>query len=65
VDFAMLTLFGRPTLHEAFFRTYGPLEEGYAERQSIYQLWPALVHLRLFGSAYRSWVDELLSKAGF
>ncbi|MBZ8134406.1 fructosamine kinase family protein [Afifella sp. IM 167] len=62
VDLAMLTLFGGPC--EAFFEAYGPLEPGHEERRPIYQLWPALVHLRLFGSGYRSMVERFLSAAG-
>jgi len=62
VDLAMLTLFGGPG--EAFFDAYGPLEPGHRERRHIYQLWPALVHLRLFGSGYHSMVDRLLSASG-
>lgn len=30
----------------------------------IYQLWPALVHLLLFGEGYRSMVERLLTEAG-
>ncbi|MDJ0857913.1 MAG: fructosamine kinase family protein [Dinoroseobacter sp.] len=57
VDLAMLTLFGRPPA--AFWDAYGPLEEGWELRQHAYQLWPALVHLRLFGDGYRSLVERL------
>ena len=54
----MLKLFDRPT--NAFYENYGSLEVGADLRLPIYQLWPALVHLRLFGSAYRSLVERLL-----
>ncbi|WP_019904122.1 fructosamine kinase family protein [Methylobacterium sp. 77] len=63
VDLAKLSLFGRPG--PAFRAAYGQAEAGFAERQAIYQLWPALVHLRLFGSGYRSMVDGLLDATGF
>lgn len=59
VDLAMLTLFGNPP--ESFWRAYGPLEKGWEKRRHIYQLWPALVHLRLFGESYRSLVERLLT----
>jgi fructosamine-3-kinase len=59
VDLAMLTLFGSPP--ESFWVAYGPLESGWRLRRIIYQLWPALVHLRLFGDGYRSLVESLLS----
>src|SRR5690606_6786281 len=62
VDLAMLRLFGRP--RSVFFEAYGPLEPGHAERLAIYQLWPALVHLRLFGASYRPLVERLLDEAG-
>jgi len=62
VDIAMLTLFDHPD--SAFYGAYGPLEPGHVERLTIYRLWPALVHFRLFGSGYRSMVERFLSDAG-
>ena len=62
VDIAMLMLFDRPL--GAFYAAYGALEPGHDERLVIYRLWPALVHLRLFGSGYQSLVERLLSAAG-
>jgi len=61
VDIAMLTLFDRPGAE--FYDAYGPLEPGLEERLFIYRLWPALAHLRLFGSGYRSLVDQQLTGA--
>ena len=61
VDLAMLGLFGRPGA--PFYQAYGFLEPGHDERLALYQLWPALVHLRLFGSGYRPMVERLLSAA--
>ena len=61
-DFAMLRLFDQPG--PAFYEAYGPLEAGHEERLPVYQLWPALVHLRLFGSGYRSMAERLLGRAG-
>ncbi|HEX8668160.1 MAG TPA: fructosamine kinase family protein [Allosphingosinicella sp.] len=58
VDLAMLTLFDAPP--DEFWESYGPLEAGWAQRRSAYQLFPALVHLRLFGSTYAGLVDRLL-----
>ncbi|MEJ2124688.1 MAG: fructosamine kinase family protein, partial [Alphaproteobacteria bacterium] len=60
VDLAMLALFG-PSPGSAFYNAYGALQPGYEERRNIYQLWPALVHLRLFGSGYLSMVERLLT----
>lgn len=62
VDLAMLHLFGRPG--PDFADAYGPLEPGWAERRALYQLWPALVHLRLFGSGYRGMVERCLGAVG-
>lgn len=60
VDLAMLDLFASPA--EAFRDSYGPLEPGWRDRRPLYQLFPALVHLCLFGSAYRAMVDRLLAR---
>jgi fructosamine-3-kinase len=62
VDIAMLNMFDSPS--PAFYEAYGGLAPGHAERLVIYQLWPALVHLRLFGAGYRGLVERLLSRAG-
>lgn len=61
-DFAILTLFSAPP--DTFWSAYGPLEPGAAERLDLYRLWPALVHLRLFGSGYRMMVETLLDNLG-
>jgi fructosamine-3-kinase len=58
VDLAMLTLFDSPP--DTFWQAYGPLEPGWEARRPIYQLFPALVHFRLFGQSYASMVDRLL-----
>ncbi len=62
VDLAMLHLFGAPA--PAFYDRYGALEPGAGERRAIYQLWPALVHVRLFGGGYLGLVARLLDAAG-
>ncbi len=62
VDLAMLSLFGAPS--EEFEQAYGPLEPGWEERRAVYQLFPALVHLRLFGDGYAAMVDRLLIRLG-
>ncbi|MEM8554247.1 MAG: fructosamine kinase family protein [Pseudomonadota bacterium] len=48
VDLAMLTLFGSPP--NAFWEGYGGAPDQWDTRRAIYQLWPALVHVRLFGA---------------
>jgi fructosamine-3-kinase len=61
-DIAMLTLFATPP--DAFWDHYGAPEDGWQIRRTIYQLFPALVHLRLFGAGYDNLVDRLLREAG-
>jgi fructosamine-3-kinase len=58
VDLAMLTLFDTPG--PTFWEAYGPIEPGWEERRAFYQLFPALLHMRLFGDAYAGMVDRLL-----
>jgi fructosamine-3-kinase len=62
VDLAMLSLFDTPP--DAFWDAYGSLEPGWEARRPLYQLFPALLHLRLFGASYAPMVDRLLSGAG-
>ncbi|MCP5075775.1 MAG: phosphotransferase [Rhodobacteraceae bacterium] len=62
VDLAMLCLFGSPS--DAFWEVYGPRDAGWPERCAIYQLWPAIVHLQLFGSSYTGLCDRLLRALG-
>jgi len=62
VDLAMLTLFDSPGA--SFWDNYGAPEPGWEERRAAYQLFPALVHLRLFGATYAGMADRLLSALG-
>jgi fructosamine-3-kinase len=62
VDFAMLRLFAAPGFE--LLEAYGALAPGSEKRLPIYQLWPALVHLRLFGQGYRPMVEGLLTDCG-
>jgi fructosamine-3-kinase len=62
VDLAMLTLFDTPPAD--FWDAYGALEPGWRERRPLYQLFPALLHLRLFGAAYAGLLDRLLAASG-
>ncbi len=62
VDLAILDLFDTPP--KAFLQAYGPLPDGWEQRRPIYQLFPALVHLRLFGANYAGLVDRLLDRVG-
>jgi fructosamine-3-kinase len=40
-------------------------EEGWEARLPVYQLFPALVHLRLFGTTYAPMVERLLDAISF
>lgn len=60
VDLAMLSLFDTPS--PAFWQSYGAREPRWEDRRALYQLWPALVHLRLFGDGYRPMVTRLLDR---
>ena len=62
VDVAMLQLFGSPD--SDFFAHYGALDKGAGPRLAIYRLWPALVHVALFGRGYLGLVEEQLGLAG-
>ncbi|WP_338874284.1 fructosamine kinase family protein [Spirosoma sp. SC4-14] len=62
-DLAFTRLFGG--FAEAFYEAYDeafPLEDGFNERVSIYNLYPLLVHVNLFGSGYVSGVERVLKQ---
>ncbi|GEK73535.1 MULTISPECIES: fructosamine kinase family protein [Halomonas] len=62
VDLAMLTLFGAPS--QAFFDAYwnGAAPADWSRREALFQLYPLLNHLLLFGGAYRSGVARALQR---
>ncbi len=66
IELAFTTLFG--TFGERFFAVYEalmPLEPGFHElRSSLYQLYPLLVHVRLFGAGYLAGIDHTLARLG-
>jgi fructosamine-3-kinase len=54
-DLAMLGLFGTvPDRLLAAYQEVSPLQEGWQEREALFQLYPLLVHAVLFGGGYRS-----------
>ncbi len=61
VDLAMLRLFGGASTrcYAAYDETW-PLAPGHAERVRLYQLYPLLVHVNLFGGGYVSSVESAL-----
>lgn len=66
IELAFTTLFG--TFGDAFFQRYQeirPLRPGFMEeRRDIYNLYPLLVHVRLFGGSYVQSVDGVLRRFG-
>lgn len=66
IELAFATLFH--TFGDAFFARYAehaPLRPGFFEtRRDLYNLYPALVHVRLFGGTYHGMVDTLLCRCG-
>lgn len=67
IELAFSTLFN--TFSTPFFERYTshrPLAEGFfEERRDIYNLYPLLVHVRLFGGGYVASVDRILRRFGF
>jgi fructosamine-3-kinase len=66
IELAFSTMFG--TFGDAFFRRYGelrPLRPGFfEERRDLYNLYPLLVHVRLFGGSYVDSVERTLTRYG-
>ena len=66
MDLAFSTLFS--TFGDAFFSAYDeirPLQPGFFEvRRDIYNLWPLLVHVVLFGGSYAGQIDQVLRRHG-
>ncbi len=66
IELAFATMFG--TYGDAFFGRYRelrPIRPGFfAARRDLYNLYPTLVHVRLFGGAYVGAVGRLLSALG-
>ncbi len=66
IELAFTTLFG--TFGDAFFRRYNelrPMRDGFfEERRDLYNLYPLLVHVRLFGGGYVAQVEATLRRHG-
>lgn len=67
IELAFITLFG--TFGDGFFGRYSeilPIENGFFEsRRDLYNLYPLLVHVRLFGGGYLDSVQSTLKRFGF
>ena len=66
IELAFATLFG--TLGEPFFARYrelAPLDPGFFElRRDLYNLYPLLVHVTLFGRSYLGPIERFLDRVG-
>lgn len=66
IELAFSTLFG--TFGDPFFRRYGelrPIAPGFfEERRDLYNLYPLLVHVRLFGGGYVGSVEGIVRRFG-
>jgi fructosamine-3-kinase len=63
MEIAFTRLFGG--FEPAFYSAYqeaSPMEPGYLERFDIYNIYPLLVHVNLFGSSYLSGVEKVLRR---
>ncbi len=63
IDLAMLKLFGSPSAE--FYRAYNdtwPLELGHQSRVGLYQLYPLLAHVNLFGGSYVASCEQVLQQ---
>lgn len=63
IDLAMTRLFGgfNQVFYEAYHETY-PLEAGFEERFDIYNLYPLMIHVNLFGGGYYQQVLNILNR---
>ena len=59
----MMKLFGGfgPRVFAAYKEAF-PLADGYRERVALYQLYPLMVHVNLFGGGYVSQVEGTLAR---
>ncbi len=63
VDLAMSLLFGG--FSNTFYTTYNevyPLEKGFENRKDLYNLYPLLIHLNLFGKSYLQSIKTIVSQ---
>lgn len=63
IDLAMMKLFGGflDRVFEAYDEEH-PLESGWQDRIPLYQLYPLMVHVNLFGGGYASSVERIVAR---
>lgn len=63
IDIAMSTLFGGfSSRFYEYYNRYNPLEKGWEQRLDIYNLYPLMVHVNLFGGGYLHSVRRVLKR---
>lgn len=63
IDLAMSLLFGG--FSAEFYHNYQqvfPLEKGFNSRKDLYNLYPLLIHLNLFGNSYLKSIENIITK---
>jgi fructosamine-3-kinase len=62
-EIAFTRLFGgfEPAFYAAYQEAF-PMEDGFEQRYDLYQLYPLLVHLNLFGQGYLSGIRQIVQK---
>ncbi len=62
VDLAMMQLFGgfSKDIYE-YYQALLPMASGWQERLKVYQLYPLLVHVNLFGASYLAGISRILA----
>ena len=61
MEIAFTRLFGG--FGQQFYDSYNnafPMEEGFDQRVDVYNLYPLLVHLNLFGASYLNSIDRIV-----
>ena len=63
VDIAMTRLFGgfHPSFYDAYNEVF-PLQNGWKDRVDLWNLYPLLIHLNLFGISYLPEIKEILRR---
>ena len=63
IEIAFTQMFGgfEPPFYQSYQESW-PLAPGFQERAAIYNLYPLLVHVNLFGSSYLSGIDRVLRR---
>ena len=63
IELAFTQMFGG--FDRRFYQAYHeawPLDPGYEERVEIYNMYPSMVHVNLFGTSYLSGVERVLRR---